>query len=336
MNQGRRLRGAVFGCGMISEFHLRGWQRIPEVEIVALGNRTKSRAENRREEFVPSARIYDDLSDLLRNEDLDFLDVLTPPDMHKEHCLKALDSGLNVICQKPIAPNVEDARKMIDAAGRVDRTLSIHENHRYRPWFREILKRAKTGFFGSLCYARFEQFDPKEPSEAYKVNSERGILLEYGTHLVDMIHALFGIPTSVMATGHKLNPRVHGESFVHLMLTYSGATACVDIGWKPTGLPQGTVLVVGDQGEAIYEGTMTRAQSSRFRLIENGRVIVNESRSPQHDYVESFYSFQRDVVDAWQRQSSIPQPAGDNLAVLETTLAAYEAIDNNRPTMLRP
>ena len=44
-----KLRGGVFGCGMISEFHLRGWQRIPEVEIVALGNRTIGRAEARRE-----------------------------------------------------------------------------------------------------------------------------------------------------------------------------------------------------------------------------------------------------------------------------------------------
>lgn len=50
-----QLRGGLFGCGMISEFHLRGWQRIPEVEIVALGNRTISRAEARRDQYVPGA-----------------------------------------------------------------------------------------------------------------------------------------------------------------------------------------------------------------------------------------------------------------------------------------
>ena len=53
-----KLRGALFGCGMISEFHLRGWNRIPEVEIVALGNRTIERAEARRSQFAPQARVY--------------------------------------------------------------------------------------------------------------------------------------------------------------------------------------------------------------------------------------------------------------------------------------
>lgn len=59
-----KLRGAVYGCGMISEFHLRGWRRIPEVEIVALGNRTLERAEARRAQFVPSARVYAELETL--------------------------------------------------------------------------------------------------------------------------------------------------------------------------------------------------------------------------------------------------------------------------------
>ena len=63
-----RLRGGVFGCGMISEYHLRGWQRIPEVEIVALGNRTVSRAEARRDQYAPDARVYDDLGTMLRAE----------------------------------------------------------------------------------------------------------------------------------------------------------------------------------------------------------------------------------------------------------------------------
>ena len=52
-----KLRGAVYGCGMISEFHLLGWNRIPEAEIVALCNRTVSRARQRRDQFVPSARL---------------------------------------------------------------------------------------------------------------------------------------------------------------------------------------------------------------------------------------------------------------------------------------
>src|SRR5512137_1227775 len=84
-----RLRGGVFGCGMISEFHLRGWQRIPEVEIVALGNRTIARAEARRDQFFPGAQIYADLGRMLKEERLDFVDILTVPWLHREHGLLA-------------------------------------------------------------------------------------------------------------------------------------------------------------------------------------------------------------------------------------------------------
>ena len=74
-----KLRGGLFGCGMISEFHLRGWQRVPEVEIVALGNRTISRAEARRDQFAPQTHLYENLEAMLEKERLDFVDILTVP-----------------------------------------------------------------------------------------------------------------------------------------------------------------------------------------------------------------------------------------------------------------
>ena len=82
---------------MISEFHLRGWNRIPEVEIVGLGNRTLSRAEQRRDQFAPAARAYSDLREMLAAEKPDFVDILTTPALHREHCAIARDAGVHVI-----------------------------------------------------------------------------------------------------------------------------------------------------------------------------------------------------------------------------------------------
>ena len=62
-----KLRGAVVGCGMISEFHLRGWQRIPEVEIVALVDPERSRSEERRARFAPLAHVHETLDSLFAN-----------------------------------------------------------------------------------------------------------------------------------------------------------------------------------------------------------------------------------------------------------------------------
>ncbi len=325
----RLLRVAIFGCGMISGFHLRAWKRIPEVNVVALGNRTLSRAEARRDEFVPGARVYNKLGDLLASEQLDFIDILTPPAQHKQHCLQALAAGVHVICQKPIAETLDDARALAEAAARSDCHVAIHENHRYRPWFQDAVKRNQAGFFGTIQYARFEQFDASEPAETYKLESKSGILLEYGSHLIDMMFALFGAPNVISGTASRLNPRVVGKSLVHLTFECSGATVCMDMAWKPAGLSQGGVLIVGSEGEAIYEGTMTRGKSSRFRVVHGNSIVVDQRRSPTDDYVKSFFLFQRQLVDALLGRCPPPQLVTENLKVLESTFDAYEAIERD-------
>jgi predicted dehydrogenase len=112
-----KLQGALFGCGMISEFHLRGWSRIPEVEIVALCNRTAARAEERRQQFVPEARVYTSLDALLASESLDFIDILTTPELHAVHCRAAMAAGLHIVCQKPLCESLESASALAAEAG---------------------------------------------------------------------------------------------------------------------------------------------------------------------------------------------------------------------------
>ena len=98
-----RLRGAIIGCGMIAEYHLRGWLRIPEVEIVALCDPDCTRAAARGKEFVPAARLYDSLDGLLAAEALDFVEILTPPWLHREHCRRAADAGMSQsVCNRSL------------------------------------------------------------------------------------------------------------------------------------------------------------------------------------------------------------------------------------------
>jgi D-apiose dehydrogenase len=321
----KKLRGALYGCGMISEFHLRGWNRIPEVEIVALGNRTIERAEERRKQFAPEARVYSDLSTLLKEETLDFIDILTIPGLHKEHCLQAKEAGLHIICQKPITDDPKTAHELVEEMKDYPKLFAIHENHRYRPWFQQVLKAHREGFFGTTHLLHLTQYDPLAPKEAYKLEMEPGVFLEYGSHLVDMIRALLGEPDRVYMRPHHHNPNVKGESMVHVVYEYPQTTAVIDIGWKHLGLPIGSVLIEGDEGEAYYEGTMTRGPSSRFRLLKGIDIVSDETRSPYDDYVESFYLFERECVDAMLNGQPVTQTGAENLKSLLCTFAAYDS-----------
>jgi len=320
-----KLRGALFGCGMISQYHLRGWNRIPEVEIVALCNRTFSRAEQRRAEYVPEARIYQDLESMLAHEQLDFIDVLTTPKLHARHCLEARRANLHVICQKPLCDTLEEARSLVAAMRESPRLFAVHENHRYRPWFQRVRAAFQRGAFGKVSLLRIEHLIATEPREAYKNEAETGVWLEYGSHLVDMMRSLLGEPTRVHARMHRLNPLVKGESLAHAVYEYPEATAAIEAGWKHAAFTQGCVLLAGSAGEAWFEGSLTRGQEGRLRISEGERVLSDERLSPLDEYVESFYLFERECVAAMLGRGSVTQTGEENLRSLTCTSAAYEA-----------
>lgn len=313
---------------MIAAQHLRGWARISEARIVALCDVDPAMAEKRRTEFVPDARVYTDVATLLVHEQLDFVDVLTPPAHHAAHVRMAAARGLHVICQKPLTADLDEARALVQDLRSHPGLFIVHENHRFRPWFQDVQRRHAAGFFGRPRYLRFEQLDPYEPKEAFKAAAAHGVMLEYGTHLVDMMRALWGEPRRVYARLHRQNPRVAGDSLAHAVYEYEDATAVIDIAWKRGGAQQGSFLLVGEEGEAHYEGRMTRGERARLRLMRDREVVLDEPRIPTNDYDDSFFLLQRGATLAMLGRGPVPQPAADNLRTLECSLAPYQSATN--------
>jgi predicted dehydrogenase len=265
------------------------------------------------------------LESVLASERLDFVDIVTPPWLHREDCLLAAQAGLHLICQKPLCDRLDEAEELVEALRRHPRYFVVHENHRFRPWFQEVLQLFRAGFFGKLRHVQLEQHDPVEPPEKIDTEVEQGVLLQYGVHLVDMAHALLGDPTRVHAWMQRINPRVRGESLAHVVMEYPEVSAVLDVSWKSAGLQQGHALVVGERGEAYYEGRMARADTARFRVCQGNTVVRDEVRSPTADYVDSFYRFERDFTDAVLGGRPPPQPAAENVRSLRVAFAAYES-----------
>lgn len=320
-------RGAVVGCGLISEFHLRGWRRVPGVEIVALVDPDRARANDRRDEFCPEARVYPDFAAARAAERLDFVEILTPPALHAAHCREAAAAGLHVICQKPLCENLAEARGLVADLGGDERLFCVHENHVYRPWFRQVLAAHREGRFGETRELRVEQYDPVHPPQRLNLEAERGVLLQYGTHLLDMIRHLLGIPEWVEAETARENPAVRAESLVEVALGYPGVAVSMGTSWGAGPKGRAGLRLRGEDGEALYEGTMIRGGSARLRIIRKGVVEVDEERSTVEDYVESFGAFQCDFAAALQGESAPPQPARENLRTLALVFAAYAAAE---------
>jgi predicted dehydrogenase len=130
---------------------------------------------------------------------------------------------------------------------------------------------------------------------------------------------------------HHLHPNGYGESLAHVTFEYPHTTAVIDIAWKNGGFAQGSALLLGDRGEAFYEGSMTRGATAHFRVADSKRTLVDEARETVDDYAESFYLLQRDFIGAVQAEKPGPQPASENLQTLEMIFAAYAAAEQMQP-----
>ncbi len=128
MNQ---LRYAVFGCGFWSHYQISGWKELEGLELVAVYNRTISKAHKIAEKFNVRA-VYDDPKKLLKKEKLDFVDIITDVDTHLKFTEMAAKKGLDVVCQKPMAPSWGDAKKLVGICKNNKVNLFINENFRWQ------------------------------------------------------------------------------------------------------------------------------------------------------------------------------------------------------------
>ena len=124
------LRAAVIGCGAISHEHLRHLQASTLAELVAVCDRSEASSRYAQEHYGARRRHHDH-HEMLARGDLDVVHVLTPPQTHADLVVDALDAGVHVVCEKPMAPTATEVRRLLDHAERVGRLLVESRNLLY-------------------------------------------------------------------------------------------------------------------------------------------------------------------------------------------------------------
>ena len=189
------LRLAVFGAGFWPRFQLAAWGEIAGVECVAIYNRTRVKAELlARELGVPA--VYDDPAKLIERERPDLIDVITHPDGHPWLVHLAIQHRVPVVCQKPIAPTLEAAERMVRAAEEAGVFFAIHENWRWQTPIRQLKATLDSGVVGKpfrahILYANSFPYWLTEPA---LLGEERFVVATLGVHILDTARYLFGEP----------------------------------------------------------------------------------------------------------------------------------------------
>ena len=150
-----RVRIGIVGAGNIATLNVPGYLEHDQCEVVALCDPRAEVLERRMQEWG-IGRGYQKIDEMLALDDIDAVEILSPTPLHAEHTIAALQAGKHVSCQKPIANDVADGRRMLEAAHESGRTLRVTENCCHYPPLRKARDLIRAGAIGTPTVVRIK------------------------------------------------------------------------------------------------------------------------------------------------------------------------------------
>lgn len=154
-----KIRVGILGTGLAGECHATAYGRLPGVEVSALWNRTRNRAESLAARLGPAnVRVFDEWQGLIGAEECDVISIATAPMLRSGPLLAALSHGCHVLVEKPMSIGVGEARLMANAADSASAVTACSFNWRYAPAYQTAVKAIRSGQIGAIRDLRTDWF----------------------------------------------------------------------------------------------------------------------------------------------------------------------------------
>ncbi|AEF16589.1 oxidoreductase domain protein [Thermoanaerobacterium xylanolyticum LX-11] len=189
---GEKIRIGIIGCGGIANGkHMPSLSKLDNVEMVAFCDVKEEKALKAAKDYgVDGAKTYNDYRKLLEDKSIDVVHVCTPNKSHSDITVDALEAGKHVMCEKPMAKTSNDAKRMLDAAKRTGKKLTIGYQNRFRPDSQYLHKLCQDGILGEIYFAKAHAIRRRAvPTWGVFLNEEEqggGPLIDIGTHALDL------------------------------------------------------------------------------------------------------------------------------------------------------
>jgi len=335
------LRLAVIGTGFWARFQLAAWRELSGVEIVALYNRTRAKAEALAGEFGV-AEVYDDAEQLLREVQPDAVDIITDVDTHSRFVRLAAANGIAAICQKPLAPSLDQAEAMAAACRNAGVQLLVHENFRWQAPIRHLKQLLDAGTIGQPFRGRlqFASSFPVFENQPFLARLEQFILTDVGAHIFDVARCLFGDAQRIYCQTQRINQGIRGEDVATALTEHGKLTCITDLSYasrlERERFPETFILVEGEHGSielgpdyrisvTTADGTHTqRVPPPRYSWADPAYAVVHASIVPCN----------QNLLAALRGEGQAETTADDNLRSLGLVFAAYESAATGRAVEL--
>jgi len=188
------LKAGVIGCGNLGSRHAESYAELPDVQLAAVCDIVREKADDLGESL--SANAYDEVTEMLRAEDLDCVSVCTRDDQHYDPVMAALEAGLHVFSEKPLSLISAEAEEMVRTAEGKGVFLGVDYNRRFAMCYLRAKEAVASGRLGDISYVlmKLSQGGPRQ--------TEKGkyyLMYELQVHSIDMLRHMAGEVTSVSA-----------------------------------------------------------------------------------------------------------------------------------------
>jgi D-apiose dehydrogenase len=330
----------MFGAGFWARYQLAAWGELSGAQCVAIYNRTLAKAQRLAAEFgVP--RATDNAEELLATEPLDFVDIVTDVGTHSQFVHLAARHKLPVICQKPLAPSMDEAEQMANACRAAGVPLLVHENFRWQRPIREVKRVLDAGTIGRPFRGRIDMMSgfPVFQNQPFLRELEQFILTDLGTHILDVSRFLFGEAQLLYCQTQRIHADIRGEDMATVVTRHAAGptTVTCNMAYAENFLerecfPQTLIFIEGTAGSLElapdYWIRVTTAEGTRadryppkmYPWVDPAYAVVHSSIVDCH----------RNLLASLLDQHHQAETTGDdNLKTLRLVFDAYRSAADN-------
>jgi predicted dehydrogenase len=299
--------------------------------LVAVMRRDLAKAEElARKHGVP--RAYGSVEELVQDDDVHAVYVSTPVYVHAEQTIRSAESGKHVLCEKPMAMDVQEAQRMIDACDANDVKLMVCYYQRFNRRHRKIKELIGSGTIGQVTAARVNMSGLlSDNPEAWRQKPELGgggNLMDCGSHAVDLLRYLVGEVTQVSALVDTLAFDYAVDDTATMLLKFDGgAQGVVTSHWStliPDPNESSSLAIFGTAG------TITSAPLHDKHSRGTLKVLTENEQAEYHFQGSTHVAMLQAFAASIERGELVPVTGYDGLRVSKVIAAAYESSRSGR------
>ena len=349
MTEQSKLRVGVIGLGM-GRGHLKTYQSIPDkCEVGGICDTDPARLQEIGDTYGVADR-YTDPEEMFDHAGLDAISLAVPNTFHCPLTCSALEKGLHVLCEKPMAMSVEEAEKMKAAAEKSGRTLMINFSSRFNPTSFALKQQTDAGELGDIYFGR-TVWHRRRGMPGFggwfgrKEMSGGGPLIDLGVHRIDLALWMMGHPEPAAVNGavynviarekaERENKPFSVEDLACGMIRFkNGATLIVEASWALNikDKDQIGMTLYGDKG-GLLQGSMTRSQGAdaEFYIEEGGNLYTKQLDRVCTPAPSSYEEF----VDCILEDREPLATADEGIKVQKILEGLYESAEKGREVVL--